>query len=114
MTTIGVAARRNDLHHLGHNRESPYRQHTEAHAERGAASKRIVTGYGFWIFLLSDIIMFSAFFAAYAVLVGATAGDRAAGSYLTWPTSGSRRGSFSPRASPAASQAIGARARSRS
>jgi cytochrome o ubiquinol oxidase subunit 3 len=35
--------------------------------------KRIVVGYGFWIFLLSDIIMFSAFFAAYAVLVGATA-----------------------------------------
>jgi len=37
-------------------------------------SKRIVTGYGFWIFLLSDIIMFSAFFATYAVLAGATAG----------------------------------------
>jgi cytochrome o ubiquinol oxidase subunit 3 len=37
-------------------------------------SKRIVTGYGFWIFLLSDIVMFSAFFATYAVLVGATAG----------------------------------------
>ena len=27
------------------------------------ASKRIIVGYGFWIFLLSDIIMFSAFFA---------------------------------------------------
>jgi len=40
----------------------------------GLWSKRIVVGYGFWIFLLSDIIMFSAFFAAYAVLVGATAG----------------------------------------
>jgi cytochrome o ubiquinol oxidase subunit 3 len=37
-------------------------------------SKRIVVGYGFWIFLLSDIIMFSAFFATYAVLVGNTAG----------------------------------------
>lgn len=37
-------------------------------------SKRIVTGFGFWIFLLSDIIMFSAFFATYAVLVGDTAG----------------------------------------
>ena len=34
----------------------------------GPASKRIVTGYGFWIFLLSDIVMFSGFFAAYAVL----------------------------------------------
>jgi len=31
-------------------------------------------GYGFWIFLLSDIVMFSAFFATYAVLSGATAG----------------------------------------
>ena len=40
---------------------------------QGPASKRIVTGYGFWIFLLSDIIMFSAFFATYAVLVRATA-----------------------------------------
>jgi cytochrome o ubiquinol oxidase subunit 3 len=33
-----------------------------------------VTGYGFWIFLLSDIVMFSCFFAAYAVLLGQTAG----------------------------------------
>ena len=37
-------------------------------------SKRIIVGYGFWIFLLSDIIMFSAFFASYAVLSDATAG----------------------------------------
>jgi cytochrome o ubiquinol oxidase subunit 3 len=41
---------------------------------RGPASKEIIVGYGFWIFLLSDIIMFSAFFAAYAVLSDATAG----------------------------------------
>jgi cytochrome o ubiquinol oxidase subunit 3 len=40
----------------------------------GAPSKRIVVGYGFWIFLLSDIVMFSAFFAAYAVLSEQTAG----------------------------------------
>ena len=40
----------------------------------GPASKRITTGYGFWIFLLSDIVMFSCFFAAYAVLQGQTAG----------------------------------------
>src|SRR6201996_1725329 len=39
----------------------------------GPAPKRIVTGYGFWIFLLSDIVMFSCFFAAYAVLQGGTA-----------------------------------------
>jgi cytochrome o ubiquinol oxidase subunit 3 len=47
---------------------------TSAHAALGLASKRIVTGYGFWIFLLSDIVMFSAFFATYAVLVDATDG----------------------------------------
>jgi cytochrome o ubiquinol oxidase subunit 3 len=40
----------------------------------GPASVRIVVGYGFWIFLLSDIIMFSALFAAYAVLCGQTDG----------------------------------------
>jgi cytochrome o ubiquinol oxidase subunit III len=43
-------------------------------SEAGPASKRIVVAYGFWIFLLSDIVMFSALFAAYAVLVRATAG----------------------------------------
>ena len=43
-------------------------------AEAGPAPKRIVVAYGFWIFLLSDIVMFSALFAAYAVLVRATAG----------------------------------------
>ena len=45
-----------------------------AAAEAGPAPKRIVVAYGFWIFLLSDIVMFSALFAAYAVLARATAG----------------------------------------
>jgi cytochrome o ubiquinol oxidase subunit 3 len=40
----------------------------------GPAPKRIVVAYGFWIFILSDIVMFSALFAAYAVLSGNTAG----------------------------------------
>jgi cytochrome o ubiquinol oxidase subunit 3 len=40
----------------------------------GPAPVRMVVSYGFWIFLLSDIIMFSALFAAYAVLSGQTAG----------------------------------------
>src|SRR3954462_5256755 len=40
----------------------------------GPAPKRIVTAYGFWVFLLSDIVMFSCFFAAYAVLADQTAG----------------------------------------
>ncbi|MBR0811153.1 cytochrome (ubi)quinol oxidase subunit III [Bradyrhizobium diazoefficiens] len=52
-----------DPHHVGLVIEHP-----------GPASKRIVTAYGFWIFLLSDIVMFSCFFAAYAVLSGQTAG----------------------------------------
>jgi cytochrome o ubiquinol oxidase subunit 3 len=43
-------------------------------SEAGPSTKRIVVGYGFWVFLLSDIIMFSAIFAAYAVLAHATAG----------------------------------------
>jgi cytochrome o ubiquinol oxidase subunit III len=47
---------------------------TVAREWSGPASKRIVTGYGFWIFILSDMIMFSAFFATYAVLLGQTAG----------------------------------------
>jgi cytochrome o ubiquinol oxidase subunit 3 len=41
------------------------------------ATKRIVVGYGFWIFLISDIIMFAAFFATYAVLTDSTAGGPA-------------------------------------
>jgi cytochrome o ubiquinol oxidase subunit 3 len=44
------------------------------HGAGGPAPKRIVVGYGFWIFLLSDVIMFSSFFAAYAVLFKNTAG----------------------------------------
>jgi cytochrome o ubiquinol oxidase subunit III len=40
----------------------------------GPASKRTVVAYGFWIFILSDMVMFSALFAAYAVLSGNTAG----------------------------------------
>src|SRR5271155_3769045 len=46
-------------------------------SESGPAPKRIVVAFGFWIFLLSDIVMFSALFAAYAVLVHATAGSPA-------------------------------------
>src|ERR1700739_3669030 len=40
----------------------------------GPAPKRIVVAYGFWIFILSDMVMFSALFAAYAVLRGSPAG----------------------------------------
>ena len=43
-------------------------------SEAGPASKRIVVGYGFWLFLLSDIVVFAALFATYALLVSSTAG----------------------------------------
>jgi cytochrome o ubiquinol oxidase subunit 3 len=43
------------------------------------ASKRIVVAYGFWIFLLSDVVLFSALFASYAVLGRATADGPAGG-----------------------------------
>jgi cytochrome o ubiquinol oxidase subunit III len=44
------------------------------HGAGGPAAKRVIVAYGFWIFLLSDIVMFSAFFASYAVLSGNTNG----------------------------------------
>ena len=40
----------------------------------GPASKRTVVAYGFWIFILSDMVLFAALFASYAVLVGNRAG----------------------------------------
>lgn len=68
----------------GHGGADPYRMghgahggahghHGEATPHPGPAPKRIIVGYGFWIFLLSDIVMFAAFFAAYAVLAKETA-----------------------------------------
>ena len=43
-------------------------------SERGPSPRKVVVAYGFWLFLLSDIIIFSALFAAYAVLSGRTDG----------------------------------------
>jgi cytochrome o ubiquinol oxidase subunit 3 len=60
------------LGHRGHGQEGPIEG--AGHGMTGPARKRIIVGYGFWIFLLSDIIMFSCFFAAFAVQRGATAG----------------------------------------
>src|SRR5215475_12347871 len=40
----------------------------------GPAPKRTVVAYGFWIFILGDMVMFSALFAAFAVLRSNTAG----------------------------------------
>jgi cytochrome o ubiquinol oxidase subunit 3 len=58
---------------IGHD-ASGHRGPLTEHAARSVVSKRIIVGYGFWIFLLSDIVMFSAFFATYTVLSSATAG----------------------------------------
>jgi cytochrome o ubiquinol oxidase subunit 3 len=74
MTSLEAAGGRNDLNPHGDDRELSDRQHTLGHAEGALASKRIIAGFGFWIFLLSDIVMFSAFFATYAVLIDDTAG----------------------------------------
>src|SRR5712672_881527 len=47
-------------------------------ALRGPASVRVVAGFGFWLFLLSDVILFAALFATYSVLSGSTAGGPSA------------------------------------
>ena len=72
---------REDPYHLGlrgsghgHGHGGHHGDEATGHGEGGPASKRIITAYGCWIFLLSDIVMFSAFFATYAVMTGATAG----------------------------------------
>jgi len=44
---------------------------------RGPESKSIVVPYGFWLFVLSDMVLFSALFASYATLVHATDGGPA-------------------------------------
>jgi cytochrome o ubiquinol oxidase subunit 3 len=72
MTASSTTA--SDPHHIGHGGGSHSHSSSPGRGEGGPASKRIIVGYGFWIFLLSDIIMFSAFFASYAVLVDRTAG----------------------------------------
>lgn len=58
-------------------REAGHRGHHHGptgRGDHGPASRRTIVGYGFWIYLLSDIILFAAFFAAYAVLADELAG----------------------------------------
>ena len=62
----------------GHEESGHSHSHAPGHGAGGPASKRIVVGFGFWIYLISDIIMFSALFATYAVLAPATAGGPSA------------------------------------
>jgi cytochrome o ubiquinol oxidase subunit 3 len=46
-------------------------------SRRGPAAKRDVVAFGFWLFLLSDVVIFATLFAGYAVLSGQTAGGPA-------------------------------------
>jgi cytochrome o ubiquinol oxidase subunit III len=43
-------------------------------SSRGPAPQRVVVGFGFWLFLLSDIVLFAVLFAGYAVLSDETNG----------------------------------------
>jgi len=60
-----------DPNRIGHdNRDLSDEMDVPGRGAGGPAPKSIVVPYGFWIFLLSDIVMFSAFFAAFQVLAG--------------------------------------------
>ncbi|ADW74953.1 MULTISPECIES: cytochrome o ubiquinol oxidase subunit III [Rahnella] len=48
--------------------------HDEAHAEHGHHDAGATKVFGFWIYLMSDCILFASLFATYAVLVNGTAG----------------------------------------
>ena len=56
MSATQTLAPGRDPYRLGHGSGRDRQPMTE-HAERGLASKRVIVGYGFWIFLLSDIVM---------------------------------------------------------
>ena len=74
MTYVDTAVGRTDPDRIRSELALSSRQHTLGHSDGDLVSKRVVAGFGFWIFLISDIIMFSAFFATYVVLVDRTAG----------------------------------------
>jgi cytochrome o ubiquinol oxidase subunit III len=48
--------------------------HNAAHAEHGHHDAGETKVFGFWIYLMSDCILFASLFATYAVLVNGTAG----------------------------------------
>jgi cytochrome o ubiquinol oxidase subunit 3 len=66
---------REDPYRLGHKAHAPGHDIPgTGHGRSGPAATRVIVAFGFWIFLLSDIVMFSCFFAAFAVLRNSTAG----------------------------------------
>ena len=70
MSAAGSTVTTGDPYRLGYRAPNLAR----GHGGGGPASKRVIVGYGFWLFLLSDIVVFSCLFAAYSVLADATAG----------------------------------------
>ncbi len=84
MTAAGRAAHAEDPYHLGHVGE--HVGGATGHGGGGPAGKRIMVGYGFWIFLLSDFVLFSCFFATYAVLRNAGAGGPSEGQLFNLTT----------------------------
>jgi cytochrome o ubiquinol oxidase subunit 3 len=62
-----------DPYKVGHHETGTGHRIATGHGDAGPASKDVIVAYGFWIYLLSDIVMFSCFFAAHAVLQTATA-----------------------------------------
>jgi cytochrome o ubiquinol oxidase subunit 3 len=75
-----------DPYKLGHDAGRGGHDYSTGHGEGGPASKRVIVGFGFWIFLLSDIVLFSCLFAAHAVLQTEIA-DGPSGRDLFNPTS---------------------------
>jgi len=71
---------------------------------RGPQSKSIVVPYGFWLFVLSDMVLFSALFATYASLVTRPTADRLRASFSSAQPSRLKPSPFSSRASSAGSR----------
>src|SRR5262245_45356646 len=84
------------------------------HAEGSVASRRIVTAFGFWVFLLSDVVMFSAFFASYAVLKDMTAGGPSGRDLFNLSTVALETGCLLISSFTCGMASLGARARSNS
>ncbi|WP_312240320.1 cytochrome o ubiquinol oxidase subunit III [Pantoea sp.] len=57
--------------------ETLIKHHHDAHAEHGHHDASANKIFGFWIYLMSDCIIFATLFATYAVMVNSTAGGPA-------------------------------------
>lgn len=57
--------------------------HNTTHAEHGHHDAGANKVFGFWVYLMSDLIIFGSLFATYAVLVNGTAGTKREGTFPT-------------------------------